>query len=96
MYSDETREAKFPPAPFNEFAWLDFMRQIGLNHVVTSDMLLRFCREVAAAAKKDSTDPTTFDRVSGKKTLTAADLLKILAKRMRAISVRNFHTDLTS
>ena len=63
MFSESNGEEKFPPAPFNEFKWLDFMRNIGLNHVVTSDMFVNFCREVAQQAKKE-TNSVTFERVS--------------------------------
>ena len=63
MFSDSSRDENFPPAPFDEFKWLDFMRKIGLNHIVTTDMFIRFCREVAQEAKKEPSS-VTFDRVS--------------------------------
>ncbi len=56
------REDKFPPAPFNEFKWLDLMRRIGLNHVVSSESLIGFCQEVALQAKKHSSS-VTFESV---------------------------------
>ena len=48
----------FPPSPFNEFKWLDFMRISGLTHIVSSEMFLRFANEIATEAVENQNEET--------------------------------------
>lgn len=51
----------FPPEPFSTFQWLEFMRQIGLQHNVSVNQLLEFAELIAADAAVAPSD-TTFDK----------------------------------
>lgn len=50
--------SSFPSAPFSEFKWLDFLRQIGLQHNVSIDQFVLFANEVAEEGKRDPTEQT--------------------------------------
>ena len=48
----------FPPAPFNDYKWLDFLKQIGLQFCTTKELCLRFAKEIESEARKGSTELT--------------------------------------
>ncbi|ELT96105.1 hypothetical protein CAPTEDRAFT_195081 [Capitella teleta] len=48
----------FPPAPYCEFKWLDFMRTIGLQHNVSVELFVHFAREIACEAETSASDAT--------------------------------------
>ena len=48
----------FPPPPFGEFKWLDFLRSVGMQHNVTQTMLVSFANKIAEEAKQSPTDAT--------------------------------------
>ena len=50
--------SSFPPPPFNEFKWLDFLRLIGLQHTVTVEMFLDFATQISKDALVCPTDLT--------------------------------------
>ena len=59
MFGDEP--CCFPPEPFNEFKWLNFMRLVGMQHNVTHVMLLSFANIISEEAKHSATE-ATFNR----------------------------------
>lgn len=48
----------FPPAPFNDYKWLDFLKQIGLQYSTTKELCLKFAKEIESEARKGPTELT--------------------------------------
>ena len=46
MFGTESYGDLFPPQPFGEFKWLEFMRAIGLQHTVSAEQFLTFAEKV--------------------------------------------------
>ena len=47
---------KFPPAPFNDRAWLDLLSDIGLRINITQQLFLEFCKTVAQGGRSSPQD----------------------------------------
>ena len=58
----EGQQSVFPPAPFDEFKWLSFMKMIGLQHDLTPDKFVEFAQLVAAEAKEATPSENTFNK----------------------------------
>jgi len=56
MLAEETN--CFPPKPFEEFKWLDFLRLIGMQHEVSKTMFITFASKLAEEAKESPNDNT--------------------------------------
>ena len=61
MLGGAMAEESFPPAPFDEFIWLEFMRLIGLQHTVSAEQFVLFAQQVEAEAQ-DGPSEATFDK----------------------------------
>ena len=49
---------QFPPRPFSEFKWLDFLRQIGLIHKISMDMCVDFATQLSEEAENERNEET--------------------------------------
>ena len=49
-------ETEFPPPPYNDCTWTDFLRKCGLVHEVTQDMFLGYARQVASSGQMRITE----------------------------------------
>ena len=54
MFEDDCD--KFPPVPFNDIAWLELLKDIGLLKDVTQQLFLEFCETVAHGGSSSSVD----------------------------------------
>lgn len=52
----------FPPPPFDEFSWLDFLRVAGLKTELSADMLVEFAHQIANRAKTEGPNEELFDQ----------------------------------
>ena len=58
----EEYSEQFPPCPFNEIEWLDFLINIGLRNVVNEMTFLQFCQKVASVGNQPQLDATNKER----------------------------------
>ena len=56
MFSNEL--SVFPPEPFNTYKWLEFLRQVGMKHIVSSEMLVSFANIISEEAETNPTEAT--------------------------------------
>ncbi|ESN95266.1 hypothetical protein HELRODRAFT_193608 [Helobdella robusta] len=56
MFHDSTEA--FPPTPFNEYKWLDFMKLIGMQCSITPDLFYKFACEIEEEALSHQTEKT--------------------------------------
>ena len=47
-----------PPRPYSDYKWLDFLRQIGLQHEVTPEMIIDFATGIAMEAEMNPSENT--------------------------------------
>ena len=57
LFSDNDQNV-FPPAPYSEFKWLEFMRLIGLQSSLTINLFLKFAYEIEQEAYTDFNEKT--------------------------------------
>ena len=51
-------QAVFPPAPFGDYKWLEFMKQAGLQSSLTQQLFVKFAFEIEQEAYTDFNDKT--------------------------------------
>lgn len=56
MYKDNPKA--FPPPPFSDFGWLDFLRHIGLQKDMSVELLIKFAKQIAEFGRTEPTEDT--------------------------------------
>ena len=94
MFEDDCD--KFPPAPFNDIAWLDLLKDIGLRKDITKPLFLAFCEMVAQGGRLSSFDARLHKRsemlvkclFSNKESLRGEDFLSQVSRIKFIVSAK--------